>query len=182
MRGFNDTNRLHHLGRLLEVFPASKLSKRGPVLRLYAIEFTEPPVLERPFEPGGDTSEILTAARSCLQPDCCLEIDTAWDLWQYDGEWKLQPAAVKILCFGSAFEANDTGDHLRIEFGLDANFLPMPAVEGALRMQQSNLRSLLHLVAGIEKALPLERRQVWSESGANFADMLKQAVSRFGPN
>ncbi len=173
---------LRHYGRLLETFPASKLSKRGPVVRVYALEFAEPPALERSFEPGGDIREILAAARSFVQPDCCCEIDTAWDLWQYNGEWKLQPVAVKILCFGSAFEANETGDHLRVEFGLDANFLPMAAIDGALRMQQSNLRSLLHLVGDIEKALPLDRRQVWSESGANFAAILQQAVGQFSPN
>jgi hypothetical protein len=49
-------------------------------------------------------------------------------------------------------------------------------------MQQSNLRSLLHLVGDIEKALPLDRRQVWSESGANFAAILQQAVGQFSPN
>jgi hypothetical protein len=52
----------------------------------------------------------------------------------------------------------------------------MPDFEGGLRMSQSNLKSLLHLVGDLEGALDLERRQVWSESGANFAEVLKQAL------
>jgi len=52
----------------------------------------------------------------------------------------------------------------------------MPHIEGGLRMGQSNLKSLLHLVSDLERALDLDRRQVWSESGANFADVLKQAI------
>ena len=58
----------------------------------------------------------------------------------------------------------------------------MHAVEGSLRMGQSNLQSLLHLVGDLERALDLESRQVWSESGANFAEMLKQALGTFHVN
>ena len=43
-------------------------------------------------------------------------------------------------------------------------------------MGQSNVKSLLHLVGDLERVLDLERRQVWSESGANFAEVLKQAL------
>jgi hypothetical protein len=52
----------------------------------------------------------------------------------------------------------------------------MPEIEGGLRMGQSNLQSLIHLVGDLERTLKLERRQLWSESGANFAEVLKQAV------
>jgi hypothetical protein len=160
---------------MLERFPFSKLAKRGPVLRVYAIAHSEPPLLEREFLPDAEPAAILEAAREFMQPDCACEIDTFWDLWQYGGEWKLLPAPVMLACFGRAFE-NELGDHLRIEFGPDALFLPMPDIEGGLRMSQSNLKSLLHLVGDLERALHLERRQVWSESGANFAEVLNQAL------
>ena len=43
-------------------------------------------------------------------------------------------------------------------------------------MGQSNLRSLLHLVSEIEKSLPLENRKLWSESGANFAEIVANRI------
>ena len=180
--GFSGQNMLRHYGKLLDAFPASKLSTRASVLRVYALEFVEPPAAERSFEAGAESSLIVAAAREFAKPDCCCEIETAWDLWQHEGDWNLQPVPVRLFCMGPEFEDNEAGDNLRIDFGLDSNFLPMPGVEGALRMQQSNLKSLLHLVGEIERALPLEKRQVWSESGANFADLLKQAVGQFNAN
>jgi hypothetical protein len=172
---------LRHLGKLLETFPFSKLSQRGPTVRVYALRYAETPVLERPFDPGADIGQMIAAARDFAQPDCCVEIDAAWDLWQYDGEWKVLPSAVTISCFGSGFE-NELDDHLRIDFGLDATFLPSPEIEGSLKIRQSNLRSLLYLGTQIEQALPLERRQLWSESGANFAAVLEETVSRLSVN
>ena len=58
----------------------------------------------------------------------------------------------------------------------------MPEVEGSLRMGQSNLRSLLHLVSDIEKRLPVQRRSIWSESGVNFAELLAETVSKLEIN
>jgi hypothetical protein len=175
VRGFDEANALRHFGKMLERFPFSILAKRGPVLRVYAIAHSEPAVLEREFLPGAESADVLEAAREFMQADCACEIETFWDLWQYDDGWKLLPASVTLACFGPAFE-NEHGDHLRIEFGLDALFLPMPHIPGSLRMGQSNVKSLLHLVGDVERALTLERRQVWSESGANFAEVLKQAL------
>ena len=173
---------LRHYGKLLETFPVSKLASRAAVLRVYALEFAEPPVAERPLEAAEDIGQVVAMAREFMHADCCCELETAWDLWQYETGWKLLPVPVRISCLGPDFEGNEGGDQLRIDFGLDSNFLPLPDVEGSLRMQQSNLQSLLHLVGEIEAALPVERRRLWSESGANFADLLKQAVGRFGPN
>jgi len=162
---------LQQFGKLLGVFPFSKLAKRGPVLRIYAIELAEPPTFEREFPVGTEVAAILEAMREFLHADCACEIDTFWDLWQYDSDWKLRPAPLTLACFGNEFES-EHGDHLRIEFGLDAQFMPIAGVEGSLRMGQSNLKSLLHLVGDLEGVLDLESRQVWSESGANFAEIL----------
>jgi hypothetical protein len=182
VRGFSESNMLRHYGKLLETFPFSKLSQRERTLRVYAIEFVEPPLAERAFVPDASISDVISAAREFMQPDCACDLEAAWDLWQREtGEWEVRPSPVTLSCFGPQFE-NEAGDHLRIDFGLDAIFLPAPDVEGSLRMHESNLRSLLHLVSEIEAALPLERKHLWSESGANFAELLSQAVSRFGPN
>jgi hypothetical protein len=169
---------------MLDVFPFSKLSKTGPVVRVYAISYAEPPVFERVFDPGTLVGDLIAAARDFVQPDCCVEIEAAWDLWQHHDDWKLWPSVVTLSCFGSAFEYEaldqNTSDNLRIDFGLDSKFLPSEDIEGSLRIQQSNLRSLLHLVGEIDKALPVERRLLWSESGANFAQVVEEAIEKFG--
>lgn len=171
---------LREFQKLLELFPHSKLRQRGPVLRVYAVEHVEPPVVEREFPPAASAAELIEGAREFVHGDCAVEVDTAWDLWQFDDDWKLAPAAVTLLCLGPRFEG--TGDHLRIEFGVDARFLPMKGVEGSLRMGQSNLRSLLRLVSSIERGLPLERRKLWSESGVNFAELLAETLARYSVN
>jgi hypothetical protein len=55
-------------------------------------------------------------------------------------------------------------------------------VEGALRIGQSNIRSLLHLVEEIDRVMKPERRTLWSESGANFADVLRGALGTLHVN
>jgi hypothetical protein len=179
VHGFSDANLLRHFGKMLDVFPFSKLDKRGPVVRVYAINYAEPPILERPFDPGASVADMIAAARDFVQPDCCVEVDAAWDLWQHHDDWKLGPAAVILTGFGSAFE-RDLDDNLRIDFGLDSKFLPSEEMEGSLRIQQSNLRSLLSLVGEIDKTLPVDRRLLWSESGANFAEVIEEALEKFG--
>jgi len=181
VRGLSDSSMLRHFQKLLEQFPFSKLSARGPLLRVYVIEHAEPPVIERQFEPGASPAELIAAAREFAQADCCVEIDASWDLLQYHGEWKLAPAPVTLACFGARFESDQAGECC-IDFGLDSLFLPDPSVEGSLRVGPSNLRSLLHLVGEIEQALPLESRQLWSESGTNFAEVLTQTLGKFGVN
>jgi hypothetical protein len=166
---------------MLDVFPFSKLAKHGPLVRVYAISYVEPPIFERVFDPGVSVSDMIAAARDFVQPDCCVEIEAAWDLWQHRDDWKLWPSVVTLSCYGSAFE-RENDDHLRVDFGLDSKFLPSEEIEGSLRIQQSNLRSLLHLVSEIDKALPVERRLLWSESGANFAEIVEEALEKFGPS
>ena len=181
VQGISDSNMLRHFGKMLDVFPFSQLAKSGPVLRVYALEFVEPPLLERTFDPGVSVADVIGAARDFVQPDCCVEIEAAWDLWQHHDDWKLWPSGVTLACYGSGFE-RENDDNLRIDFGLDTKFLPSEEIQGSLRIQQSNLRSLLHLVGEIDKALPVERRLLWSESGANFAEVVEEALGKFGVN
>lgn len=175
VRGYTDANMLRHFERMLGLFPFSKLAARGPVLRIYALEYVEPPQLEREFLPGTEPREIIESAREFAHDDCAYEVDAAWDLWQFDGEWRLAPSAVTLVCFAPAFE-NETGDQLRIDFGNDARFLPNPHIEGGPRMAQSNLKSLVTLVHQVESVLGVERRQLWSESGVSPVDLIAQEL------
>src|SRR5262249_45745428 len=122
---------LRHFEKLLGLFPFSQLAPRGPVLRVYAVEQAEPPQMEREFPKPTQAAAITGAAREFAHDDSSIEVEAAWDLWQYDQEWKLAPASVILLCLGPAFD-NENGDHLRIEFGPDARFLPISGVEGSL--------------------------------------------------
>jgi hypothetical protein len=83
---------------------------------------------------------------------------------------------VALCCFGPDFE-HESDDQLRIEFGIDAHFLPQPELPNSLRMIQSNITSLLKLVHDLDDALPVDTRRLWSESGENFSDKLHQALS-----
>ena len=174
--GYAETNMLRHFGRMLALFPFSKLAKRGPIMRVYALEHTEPPLFEREFGPGVDAKAVLESAREFMLDDCTCEVDAAWDLWDHDGtEWKLAPVPVTLICFAPQF-ANELEDHLRIEFGIDSRFLPAAGLDGSLRIGQSNIRSLLHLTEEIDRIMKPERRSLWSESGANFAEVLRGAL------
>jgi hypothetical protein len=181
VRGFNESNMLRHYNKLLERFPFSKLSQRAPTVRVYAVEYVEPPAAEKTFETEFTPADVLSATREFAKADCACDLDAAWDLWQHESDWKLSPAGVTISCLGPEFQS-EFDDNLRIDFGLDSKFLPLAGVEGSLRMQQSNLRSLLHLVKDIESSLSLSRRNLWSESGANFAELLAKAVENYGVN
>jgi hypothetical protein len=181
LRGFTPSNMLRHFEKILAQFPHSKLASHGPAVRVRGIEMSEPPLVEKEFPKDAPASDLIQTAREFMHEDCCVEVDSAWDLWQYESGWKLTPTPVTLLCFGPDFE-NETGDHLRIEFGVDSRFLPIEGVEGSARMGQSNLRSLLHLVGDIERAVPVEKRQLWSESGINFAELLADAVARLEIN
>ena len=181
IRGFDEAKALRQFDKMLTAFPYSKLARRGPVLRIYAIDHAEPPLMEREFPVGADVSALQSDVREFMRADCAAEVDTFWDLWTFDEDWKLRPVRVTLICFGPEFE-HDQDDHLRIEFGPDARFLPVPGLEGSLRMGQSNLKSLIKLTSDLGRSLDVESRQVWSESGANFAEVLKQAVSQYSVN
>lgn len=176
---FDRDKLLRQFEKMLELFPFSRLVARGPELRIYAIEYAEPPQFERSFPAAQDTAQIVEtipiAARDFMLEDSMCEVDTAWDLWQFDGDWQLAPAAVTLICFGPDFD-NDVGDHLRIDFGPESRFLPDSEIEGSPRFSQSNLKSLVHLVHDIEMTLDLERRKLWSESGESPVDLILQAV------
>ncbi|MEJ7606053.1 MAG: hypothetical protein WKF37_07250 [Bryobacteraceae bacterium] len=123
VRGFNSGNMLLHYEKMLAVFPYSRLSQAPALLRVNAIATSEPALIERIFEPPLDVEEMLSAANVATAPDCSVEIEVYWDLWQFVEEWKLTPSRVTLACFGPDFEELE-GDHLRVAFGIDTHYLP----------------------------------------------------------
>ena len=173
LRGFGQETMLRHFGELLRVFPFSRLRPGIVALRIYAIEFAEPALLEQAFAAEADAETVIGQAEEFQAPDCASLVDGWWELWRYQGGWQLAPAPVVLTCFGPQFD-NEVGDHLRIELGPEALFLPAEGVPQAARKAQSNLRGILRLARDIRKRLPVERQSLWAESGENFAERLAE--------
>jgi len=166
---------LRHFESALRCFPFSRLQPRA-LFRVRAVDLGEPPLLERDFSGSIDIDALLEAAKWRRNRDCAFELETAWDLWQFEDDWKLEPARVVIACFAPLFPS-EYGEQIRIEFGLDSQFLPQPGIPSSLAPTRHNIQSLLHLVKDLDEALAVEKRNLWSESGENFAERLQQALT-----
>jgi hypothetical protein len=174
--GFTEHNMLRYYEKALRLFPVSRLNQNASTLRITPIAVTEPALFEQAFAPGFTTEDVIAAAQGFRHADCCYQFDTSWDLWQHEQDWAVQPSRVSLACFGPEF-ARDLGEDLRIDFGVDANFLPRTDVTNALVMEQSNIRSLLKFVHDLDDALGAARRQLWTESGESFAERLQRLLS-----
>jgi hypothetical protein len=167
-------NRFLTLARL---FPFSALSKGMTTLTIHAVSEHEPPIFERAFPNPPDLEEIFAVIKDFPGDDHAYLIDAWWDLWQFhDDDWMLYPSRVILSWLGPEFE-NETGEQLRIELGVDANFLPQPDMPGSATFIEKNVRSLIRLTHEMDERLSAERRQLWTESGDNFADRLREALT-----
>jgi hypothetical protein len=177
--------RMRHFEKLLRLFPFSQCEQPQSTVSVLAIDFTEPPLLERALNGPVDLEEVLAAFADYGGDDVAYRLETWWDLWQYDGEWKLAPAPVSLACFGPDFDAagiteSETQEDLRIDFGVDTRFLPETGLTGSQKLVESNIRSLLRLVHDLDSSLPAAKRRLETESGENFADRLQRALSAGG--
>ncbi|SRR5579884_974206 len=185
LRGFSPMNMLRHYEKALALFPFSKLAKAESALRIYAVEYAQPPVFEEPFPSPVDPAAVIERAKRFLNADSCYEFDAAWDLWRWDpgarvdlqpeSAWQLAPSKVTISCFGPEFE-RDSDENLLFDFGVDTTFLPAPGAPEGMPMIRANVQSLLRLVHDLDDKLTVERRLLWSESGENFADKLRDSL------
>src|SRR5438045_1682113 len=100
LRGYTENNMLRHYERLLRHFPYSQLANTGSTVRVSAVSWNEPPVYEDITPDPVDVDAVLAAVKPFLTPDCSLQLETKWDLWQYEDEWKLRPARVMLSSFG----------------------------------------------------------------------------------
>lgn len=166
---------LRHYGKLLSIFPFSRLAKQASTFKVIAVEYNEPAILEVPFPAPVPIDDVLAAAKDFVHPDSCYRLETWWDLWQFDVDWQLTPTRVALCCFGPEFLHEDDGD-VGIDFGIDANFLPRPDLANSARIVQSNIKSLLKLVHDGDDALPVETRRLRTESGEDFSEKLHQTL------
>jgi hypothetical protein len=164
---------------MLRLFPYSRLQFGAAVFTVVPISYTEPARIEEALTMPDQIPEQLVSAKEFLNADSSYRLEAFWDLWHYDNsEWKLTPSRVALSCFGPAFE--DAEEHMSIEFGIDAQFLPEPGVPNSLKMTQQNIKSLLKLVHDLDNALNVDRRRLWTETGENFSDQLQDALLEAG--
>ena len=175
LQNYSEQAILRQYEKLLRLFPFSRLATQPSTFKVLAVSYNEPPLAEVPYTPPVPIDALLGVGRDFQNADVCHRLESWWDLWLFDKDWKLAPSRVTLSCFGPDFET-DGGEHLGIEFGLDENFLPQPELPNSLRMIQSNIQSLLKLVHDLDDALPVETRKLWSESGENFSEKLQQAL------
>lgn len=174
LRGFTEHNMLALYERVLRRFPYSRLAPAG-MLRIFALDYSEPPVLEEEFDDAAQVSSIIAIAREHFHNDCSFQLDCCWDLWHYGEEWSLKPSAVTIAIFGPLFDS-PWGEQVQIDLGLDFLYLPSPDIPPNPRALHSNIKSVLHLADDMQRILPVDKRTLWSESGENLADRLQEAL------
>ncbi len=166
----------------MRLFPFSQREQPQSTVSVHAISEIEPPLLESPINGPLDPNEILAAFSEYRGDDIAFSVESWWDLWQYEDDWKLEPARVELACFGPEFDnGTEWGtaeqEDLRIDFGVDSHYLPRPDLSGSGRMTESNIKSMLRLVHELDSTLPVAKRILATESGENFADRLQQVLS-----
>ena len=174
LRGFTEHNMLALYERVLRRFPYSRLAPAG-MLSIFALDYSEPAVLEEEFEDAAQVSSIIAIAREHFHNDCSFQLDCCWDLWHFDQDWSLKPCAASIAIFGPLFESA-WGEQVQFDLGLDHLYLPSQNVAPNLRALRSNVKSVLHLAEDMQRILPVEKRTLWSESGENLAERLQEAL------
>jgi hypothetical protein len=173
---------MRHFEKLLRLFPFSQRKQGQSTILVQAIGAHEPPLLERPVNGPIDVDEALEIFRDYAGDDVSYSLESWWDLWQFHDDWVLAPAPVGLSCFGREFD-NGVDLHvadqedLRIDFGVDAHFLPAEEVAGGANLVGSNIRGLLRLVHELDSTLPIRKRTLETESGENFADRLQHAFT-----
>jgi hypothetical protein len=170
------SKRLKYFEQLLRLFPFSQRDQPQSTISIHAVDSTQPPLLEQPVNGPLDPSELMETLGDYHGEDLAYRVESWWDLWQFENALaKLAPTRVALSCFGPGFDDGSASgqEDLRIDFGLDSNFLPAPDVPGSATLVESNIKSLLRLVHEIESVLPVARRKLETESGENFADRLQ---------
>jgi hypothetical protein len=92
------------------------------------------------------------------------------------GRWARGPRLVRVTGYGPLFDEGtyEQDGHIRIDFGSDAPFLEedVDLSEVGARHVEENVRQLVELTAGVEKASGATARLLWSELGESLAQRL----------
>ena len=189
LNNFSESNMLQHWGSALAEFPVSATSPGIRSLAIYPFCWSETPILQQSFQEGADLDHVAGLAGEWLHADCAYEAQMNWDLWllaapETPGKRRQVPAPVSVVCFGQEFEdkTEEGRCDLQINFGQDYAFIPdpdklaqartSPEMELMQRRTQENIHLLLSFVRRLEGSLPVAKKLLWSESGANLAEKI----------
>lgn len=190
LKDYSDDNMMDRFRVLLEAFPYSKAKPRVRSLYVYPLEWSEHPVLEEEFPEGEEPAEAIALASEFLHADYAYEASVLWDLWLFrknggPASWKETARPVTLICYGPNFEEGRAErGHLEVGFGLDTPFRAdqqVPDEESRAMARdyreklQANIRKLLEYVRVVNERLPVARKTLWTESGENFAEMIRQS-------
>ncbi len=154
--------------------------------------------------PGAEPRMAVEEATELLHEDYAYEFQIGWNLWELetgpqittaatdsdqeagklaklDARWARGPKLVRVTGYGPLFDegAYEQDGHIRIDFGSDAPFLEedVDLSEVGARHIAENVRQLVELTAGVEKASGATARLLWSELGESLA---KRLAARLG--
>lgn len=152
-----------------------------------------------PSLPGADPRLAVEEAIELLHDDYAYEFQIGWNLWEFEaadslapaiesspssphvlGRWARGPRLVRVTAYGPLFEegAYEQDGHIRIDFGSDTPFLEEDADldQVGARHVEENVRQLIDLAAGVEKASGATARLLWSELGESLAQRLAERL------
>jgi len=152
---------------------------------VWPVSWRESPVSQQVYgrgEHGAEPRAAVEEALEFLHDDYAYEFQIGWNLWEPEpggnknARWTQEPRLVRVTGFGPLFDEGtyEADGHIRIDFGTDAAFLE----EGieldsiAARHVEDNVRQLIELTAGVEKASGATARLLWSELGESLAQRL----------
>ena len=96
------------------------------------------------------------------------------------GCWARGPRLVRVTGYGPLFDegAYEQDGHIRIDFGSDTPFLEEDADldQVGARHVEENVRQLVELAGGVEKASGATARLLWSELGESLAQRLAERL------
>jgi hypothetical protein len=152
--------------------------------------------------PGAEPRVAVEEAMELLHEDYAYEFQIGWNLWELetgpggrsasagvaaaaedesettklDARWARGPRLVRVTGYGPLFDEGtyEQDGHIRIDFGSDAPFLEedVDLSEVGARHIAENVRQLVELTAGVEKASGATARLLWSELGESLAQRL----------
>lgn len=156
---------------------------------VWPVSWSETPTFQQVYgrqgggaQSGAEPRAAVEEALEALHEDYAYEFQIGWNLWELDtGEgldarWVKGARMVRVTGFGPLFDegAYEQDGHIRIDFGNDTPFLEEDAELDATAAQhmEENVRQLVELTAGVEKASGATARLLWSELGESLAQRL----------
>ena len=128
------------------------------------------------LETGSAGPSTPPSLRSGVAQDDIVVFHAQDDNAMPDARWMREPRLVRVTGFGPLFDegAYEQDGHIRVDFGSDTPFLEedLELDSVAARHVEENVRQLVALTAGVEKASGATARLLWSELGESLAQRL----------